>query len=198
MKRSDFRPSDKSRRLSVHDKGLMHKHNPYHRAIHHAESRRYIALEKKYHDLHVAYHNAKTEKHKRLLAKHIKAHHYKIVASRNRMHRNPENHTLLQKLHGHKDIVNDKSVHRLVDTTNETEHVKLVKAVVPPTKTHALRDLGRGIKAVGVGVGEVAGAGLSKLGNKLTDFANGLMSSNKSQHTDFKALGISDVTPTKD
>ena len=196
VNRKDFRPSNKyshtmsaKDRTTIHSSKLGHPDTAHHRVLHHKPAQTHVALETKYSELHHRYHRAKSEREKRALASQIKSHHYKIVASRNRMYKNPDNHTLLKKLHNVKsdsalkeEIKSGHAKHELIDNTTEVEHVQLVKSAVAPTKTHALRDIGRGIKAVAVGGGQLVGKGLSNFGNYLSRLAGGKQESSESSN----------------
>lgn len=185
-----------------HDKKDEPREHHKHKTLHHhivsdKKSQKHLSLEKKYHDLHVAYRNAKTESEKRKISKKIKQYHYKVSESRKKLHSTGKHHQLLHKLHQtksdndlHKEIHTDKSTHEIVDNTTEVEHTKLIKHVVPPIKSHVLQDIGRGIKSVLVGGGQLVGAGLARGGSKLSELANKLSKSTQQQETNWNDLGI--------
>lgn len=146
----------------------------------------YVKLEADYSKLHYLYNKEHNPVRKKKLLKQLESAHKVVVKHRKRMFKNPEHHALLHKLHGtktkaelhkkiHKEHLIDKTEHTIIDTTKEVEQRKTLKHIVPPVKSHVFQDLGRGLKSVAVGVGEVAGAGAYKLGTALTNLAGKIM-----------------------
>lgn len=179
----------KDKRLTVSESVLIHK-------IHTDKaSHNYIKLEADYTKLHHLYNIEKNPSRKKKLLKQLESAHKVISKHRKNMLKNTKHHKLLHKIHETKDKNElQKKIHKehsinntekeystdKIDKIKEKERITTLKHIVPPVKSHVFQDLGRGLKSVGVGLGQLAGAGAFKLGTSLSNLASKIMNDKKS------------------